>query len=541
MSAAARSVPPRPALRTATPTAVWLLCGLALALALAWSVAVPIFRAPQEIAHVDLARAVATGEGVPAAGERQLSRQVVAAGQRAGFWSDFSDSPSATPDRDVRYRVAEAPPRQARESFRSLAPPGATSPVVNQMSAHPPLYYHVAGRVLSLLPPTTSYDVQVWLLRLLGALLVAPLPWLAWAASRWLVEDQRAALAAAAAPLAIPMLAHVGASAGNDGPLALLGGIFAVGLARLTAGDARVRTTALLGVSAGLGLLVKVFALAWLVALPAAAYVAVRRGWLAWRPAAGCAGGAGVVAAVVGGWWYVANVVRLGALQPTVGPLPEVAEGPDVASWLMLIVSRLVLRFWGHFGWGEVALPWAVVWVVTAAVAAAAVVALAGRRGPAIGFRGPAAVLLAPLAATLALVVLRAARLYAISGAPEGLQGRYLFGGVVGLAVVVGVGATALARWRARWLPVGVLGLAAVMHLTGGWLALAHWWGPANPDTSVLSVRAALAWSPLPDPAVVGLVALVVAGFVAAAVALVRQARTARPTPRRRRARPVTA
>ncbi|PSO47794.1 MAG: hypothetical protein BRC32_03745 [Actinobacteria bacterium QS_8_72_14] len=168
VSAAAPPVPARPALRTATPTAVWLLCGVLLGLALAWSVVVPTFRGPQEIAHVDRARDIAARAGLPPPGVA-LSRQVVAAGQHANFWSDFSDSPSLQPDRTVRYRIADAAPRTARPSFDSLFPAGGRSPVVNPQSASPPLYHAVAAGVLAVLPATTAYDVVVWLLRALGA------------------------------------------------------------------------------------------------------------------------------------------------------------------------------------------------------------------------------------------------------------------------------------------------------------------------------------------------------------------------------------
>lgn len=517
----------RPALRSATPITVWALCALQLLVALGWSVTVPIFRAPDELQHVDLARYVAAGEGYPDPGTLSLSRQVVVAGQRA----QFSSQAASQPDRTVRFRVEDATPRRARLSFAAMAERHAPSEVVNQMTQHPPLYYAATGGVLALLPETTSYDVQVWLLRALGALAVAPLPWLAWATVRWLVDDQRAALAAAAVPLTIPMLAHIGGSVGNDGPLAVLGGVFTVGLARLVAGDARVRTGVLLGLAAGLGLLTKAFALAWLAALPVAAVVAVRRGRLRPSRAAACAGYAGALAAVVGGWWYARNVVRFGELQPTLGPFPDVADGPGVGEWLVLVVSRLPLRFWGQFGWVEVALPWTVVWLATGGLAVAVIAAVAARRPPAAGFRWPAVTLLVPLAATLAGVVLGAARLYLLTDAPAGLHGRYLYGGVAGLAAVVGVGAATLAGWRARWLPVTLLGVAVVLNVMGQWLALRHWWGPAEPDTTVVALQALLAWAPLPDGAVVGLGVLLVGCTLAIAVGLVRQARTARPMP----------
>lgn len=526
MSAGVSSARARPALRTATPVAVWLLCVVQLLAALAWSVTVPILRAPDEPAHVDLARHVASGAGYPDPGDKRVSAEMLAAGRVARF----SAEPAARPDRDVRFRAGDAIPRRARPSFAALAGSDAPSRVPNQMSQHPPLYYAAAAGVLALAPETAPYDVQVWLLRALGALIVAPLPWLAWAAARWLVADQRAALAAATMPLTIPMLAHIGAAAGNDGLLAMLGGVFAVGLARLAAGDPTWRTGLVLGLSAGLGLLVKAFALSWLVALPVAVVVAVRSGRVRPPPAAWCGGLAAALAGLVGGWWYVRNLVRFGGVQPTLGPFPEVVDGPDVGEWLVLAASRLPLRFWGQFGWVEVALPWPVVWLATAGVVVAVVAALAARRAPAVGFRGPGTALLTPLVATAAVVLIGAARLYAVSEAPVGLQGRYLYGGVAGLAVVAGVGSAALAGRWARWLPVGLLGVATALHLLGGWLSLRHWWGPADPGTPVAALRSLLAWSPVPPSSVAGLGLVSVLSVLAAGVALARQGRTVRAT-----------
>lgn len=538
MSSAVRAAPPRPALRTATPTAVWGLCALQLLFALLWSVAVPTFRAPGEPGRVDLARHLAAGETYPDPGGQPLSRQAVSAAQEARF----SPEPSATPAPGVRFQIEDVRPRHARPSFAALAEAGRPSGVVNPATQHPPLYHTMAAGLFSLLPETTAYDVQVWLLRALTAVLVAPLPWLVWATGRWLLDDQRAILTAAVFPLAVPMLSHVSGAVADDGLMATLGGLFALGLARMVAGDVRLRTGVLLGVAAGLGMLVKVFALGWLLALPVAVAVAVRGGWVRWSGAVACAGYAAALAAVVGGWWYVRNLGRFGEVQPLVGPFWGAGDGEvAVSSWVVSVLAWLPLRFWGDFGWAEVALPWAVVWPMTAALLVAVGAALAARRPPAIGFRRQAMALLAPLVATLVAVLVAAVRLYVFTDTPAGLHGRHLYGGLAGLAVIVGAGACALAGWRARWLPVGLLGLAVTLQAVSGWLVLRAWWGPPDAGTAVVSLRVMLAWSPLPSVAVAALALLLGVVVLTVGWGLVVQSRTARPAPRALAERRLTA
>lgn len=81
------------------------------------------------------------------------------------------------------------PPREDRPSFDALggAAPDPSGPA-NQMVQHPPLAYWLDALVLRLPGVgTLAWDLQVWLLRLLGIVLVLPVPFLAWAATRRLL------------------------------------------------------------------------------------------------------------------------------------------------------------------------------------------------------------------------------------------------------------------------------------------------------------------------------------------------------------------
>lgn len=511
--------------------AVLLLCVVQLLLALVWSVLTPTFRGPAELHHVDRALQVGQGAGFAGSGSVRLSRQVTEAAQLAQFGGEAS----ITPARDMRFRAEEAHARSARPGFAALATEDRPSRHANPLAQQPPLHAALFGGVLAALPATTSFDVQVWLLRVVGAFLVAPLPLLAFAATRCLVEDRRAALAAAAVPLAVPLLAHAGGAVGSAALLALLGGVFVFGLARLLAGQARVLIVGLLGASAGLALLTQTVALAWLPAIPLAAAVAAGRGSCDRRRARAVAIAALVVAAAVGGWWYVRGLEHPGARQTLVG---TVAAGDDatLGGWLVQAVAGAPLRFWGQFGWQEFTLPWWLVAPLSVLALVCAVAVLRSPRSMVAGCRAPALVLLWPLLASAVAAV--AGTLVAawtdggVAAAPVAIQGPYPLGGLVGVAVVVGVGAVALAGWRTRWVPPGLLLLAATVQTAGGWLALRRWWGPADPDTVAASARALVAWSPLPPLAVALLAAALATVVAVAVVSLASISRTARPARR---------
>jgi small subunit ribosomal protein S36 len=290
------------------PAAVWVLVGVQLLLGVGWSLLAPLYRAPDEPQHMDLVLVMARGEGYPGPYDRRMGAQVIASAQRANL--PFDDA--AMPDRSGRFTAAEAPGRGQRPAFAALAPDEPTD-LVNQMPQHGPAYYAVAGAAVGALPAATAWDAQVWLVRVLTALLVAPLPLLAWLTAARVVPDGRVALAAAAVPLVVPQLAHVAGSVNNDGLLILTYAAATAVLAGVAAGDLRLRTAATAGLLAGLALLTKGFALS-LYGVAAVAYaVPAWRRRRAGEPLAPALLGLGLTAAVataVGGWWWVRNTLR---------------------------------------------------------------------------------------------------------------------------------------------------------------------------------------------------------------------------------------
>jgi hypothetical protein len=236
---------------------------------------------------------------------------------------------------------------------------------------------------------------------------------------------------------------------------------------------------------------------------------------------------------VVGGWWWVGNVLRYGDIAPSIEyatRLSDPAAGfrPDLGSWLRDWGPNMLQRYWGEFGWIDVGL--AGILVVTASLVVAAGTVLAVARAlrdrrtvpPAPGPDLPALLLL--LAPTLLLTGFVAAngyRLYRNAGFAALVQGRYLFGGLVGLAVVVAAGWAGLpALWRGRrahaagggrrddrdprlvrWTPVVFLLGATVLQVAAVTTMLEFWWGRSRASLGD-RLDALAAWSPWPTEVV---------------------------------------
>src|SRR6185369_146337 len=70
-----------------------------------------------------------------------------------------------------------------------------------------------------------------------------------------------------------------------------------------------------------------------------------------------------------GAWWFVVNLVRYHAFQPST---PGFTPGTRMSGWSSftnLLVNGTTLRWWGDFGWFEVSLPELAARIGTAAVA----------------------------------------------------------------------------------------------------------------------------------------------------------------------------
>ncbi|ABW15244.1 conserved hypothetical protein [Parafrankia sp. EAN1pec] len=538
---------------------VLLITALHVALLVTYSFVYTTWTGYDEAQHVDMVYGLQHGAGWPAPGEKMIATGVAATSDDfdRGRFQDMFQSGGKRRGSPSFAEIAPTP-RDARQSFDEL---GGPTPVddgrlSNQMIQHPPLVYAIGAGLLEALPGSENwaYDQQVLVLRLLNILIVAPLPLLAWAAACRFGLRGPLATAAAALPLAIPGFTRVGATFNNDGILILATGALTMVLAGVVRGDLRKRTAGWAGVWFGVAMLSKAFAFA----LPFTIAAAYLVGWLHTRRARTSAATAGsepgaesvrggprgrlpvlpvLPAAIavglglaIGGWWWVRNYLLYDALQPngwaTNPPRREPLLLPDsFLTWFWYFVRTMISRFWGGLGMFEPPQlsPVAIVaaTVVTTALCALAVITAVRRAPSPAGTPGWQArlarlaaplVLLAPVAFAYLMVGQRSWAEYERYTRGIAVQGRYLYLGIVGLAVVAVAGLGRLLGARARWAPVIMLVGGLVMQALALLAVCSYYWLPRQVSFTparIPDVVSAIArWAPLP----VGVTITVLAG-----------------------------
>ena len=507
------------------PAVVWWITALFVATMVAYSILLPTYRAPDEPQHVSLVHRYADGLGYPAWDEGAIDAGVLASMRQVRFV-----------DRSRHLTAGEAPDPEQRASIEEFA--GADPPrQINQVAQHPFLYYVATGTALEALErvagdPIGGYHVEVWLLRLFNIAFLAPLPLIIWRAGTLLRMPPTLIVAACLFPVVNPQLTHLGASVNNDTLLVLLFSCLAPVVIRLGDGEVRTRTAALAGVITGAALLVKGFALLMPVWIGAALLLAFLRNGRRAMPAVVRAGlvSAGVTMAL-GGWWWVRNLVRFGELSPSrfsqlVPDRPDFQ--PDYSEFLQRWGDRSVRRFWGWFGWFDTSIPRAVPYLATLACLVAVAVALR-RRDPSGVPLATRWLLLIPLPLLVLNQLLRALVSYRRTGGSAGLQGRYWFGALVPLSVLVVLGAAAALPRARRWLPATLLAVGVVLHGLSASTILGYYWGPSGAPLDD-RLRAVIAWAPVSGTVIVIGAAL---GLAALAQTVRLVVRAGEPTVRR--------
>ncbi|MCM3920892.1 glycosyltransferase family 39 protein [Frankia sp. AiPs1] len=529
---------------------------------LSYAFVYPTWTGYDEAQHVDMVYGLQHGAGWPAPGEKMIATGVAATSDDfdRGRYQDMFQSGGkrrgAAPFAEI-----DPTPRDQRRSFNALGGPKPVDDgrLSNQMVQHPPLIYAAGAVVLRALPGSDdwAYDQQVFVLRLLNILVVAPLPLLAWLAARRFGLGESLALAAAVLPLAIPGFTRVGATFNNDGILMLTTGGLTVVLAGVLRGDLRRRTALWAGLWLGLALLSKAFALTLPVMIVAAYLVGWRRrrasdpaepgvrGWrrlwraivsLPWLPALLAVG----LGLALGGWWWVRNYLLYDAVQPngwaTNPPRREPLLLPDsFLTWFWYFFRTMISRFWGGLGMFEPPQlsPIAIV-LATVAVVGLSVLAVVGRRRAGRTDRQSLAagvvVLLLPVAFAYLEVGQRSWAEYQRYTRGIAVQGRYLYLGLVGLGVVVALGLRRALPGRERLAPLILLVGALLMQGAALLAICSYYWLPRRvsftPARTVDVVSAIGRWAPFPIAVTITvfvLAALLFAGTIAAAVVQARR------------------
>ncbi len=484
------------------PQAVWAVSALFASLLLAYVVLLPIYRAPDEVDHVDAVYELEQGEGWAEPGTDLLDPPVITSLHLSGLLTL------------QHYPAAAAPPQRAKRSFDTL--PGTIDPSqTNQITQHPPLFYALDAVPLKVVGGTSwAYDKTVLFLRLLSALMVLPLPVLAHAAARRVRGPGALAVTASILPLAVPQLVHIGASVNNDNLLTLLFGLLTVALMYVVTGDLSRGTAVRIGVLSALALLTKGFAFivpVWIGLTYILALCRYRR-----RTALTSALVALAVTTLLGGWWWLRNLLKYGAVQPA-GEKP-ITPPPGFVPNLHLLLNQygyLPKSFWGAFGYFNVVLPDTEIKAATWVLAVGVVLALVAPGRFAID---RALVLAAPFLGLLILLMLLSRRTYLSTGQFRGLQGRYMFPGIVGASVLVAGGLVGPLRRAGRWVPLLAVALAGVMQAYAARAILNGFWRPIDGNASYAdALHTLFVWSAWPKPiAAAALAAPLLFGLLAA-------------------------
>lgn len=465
--------------------AVVVVTILVAAIGAVWATLTPGFRAPDEPHHVNTILRLADGGGWPEPGDGIFLQGTFVAADEAGWVTTGNElirqNSHAHPGAwwgtsQVPFVLLVPDPVDAddRTVILELDHRVNLFEQVDQMTQHPPGYYALAAGYLKVLGAEDwRWDGQLLALRLLDVLLVAGVVPLTVVTVRRLGGSRSAALIGAFGLTAPSQLLYINGAVTNDAALNLAGaGVLAMSAVVLTSRwDWRhvVGTGAVLGA----GLMVKGFMLAFIPVVALAFLLSTgtrhalsRRAWAAFLSLG--------VAFVVGGWWWLKNLVVYGTFQPSGYPPRPAVEDPSVLNLGDFVVGawrNLVISSWGNYGWLET--PWPewlqhVLTYLTLAIVVVGVV-LAGRHRRAL------LVLLASGAGVLTVILFGAWQEYHRSGVFAGLQGRYLFVAIVGILAAVAI---AVDRTTARLTRTG--GTAARTGVVVAFLGLAAyglWYG----------------------------------------------------------------
>lgn len=524
----------------AVPLAVWLIVMLHFVVTLLQTAVFPNTRSPDELQHVDLIVQVHEGTAWPWPGPGEAA---VTQGTSAGRFMQIDRLPGR---RHLAQREGMLPPRDQRQTYHEAggtapmlmrAGDGDPQPRLNQLVQHPPLYYVLGAGFLHLLPNWESQPFdRVWLLlRWWNALLTAPLPLLLWAAARRLALPRPLPAAAALVPLAIPEMTHLDSAVNNDNLLITLAAVATYFVARVLTGDLSRRTGMALGTLITAMLLTKGFALL-VPAFVGLAYVVAGRRHRRYRKAL-VALLIAAATSVPGALWWGRNLLVHGRFQPAGNATEQPALTPVYgwedggSQWLERYADRMVTLFFvqDHAALERHDASWWMSRVGLSLIVLGIVVTLLRRTLP----RLDVLVLILPVIALAAIVAKGSWEQFAAyQNLAGGQQGRYLYSGMPGLAVVTVAGAAALRPAIRRFVPLALVALVAVMHAAYQYDVWWLYWVPSDGTRTEMlwrSVEAMAYWFPFPPWVLVVLGGAGTLLAVAILVVLVRLARDLSP------------
>lgn len=542
--------------RSSVPSSVWLVTAVWGALLLGASLVWPVPYGYDEASHVDMAYAYSV-HPFRFYGPGKLSYSV----------GDTNMQQRLLPGIPPRQRFAVAPiaTRSQRPTLAQLGgPKREVGGAPDQMVQHPPLYYWMEAIVMRVPGVSSlSWDVEIWLMRLLSIVIVLPVPFLCWYTTRrllgrstgsdppsgrrghWAERDvARTAVLAAVIPLTIPNLIRDSASVDNDALLLLTTSVVIALSARVVTGDLSRRTAVGVAIALAAALWTKGFGLI----LPVPIVLAYVYGWWRYRtgrrdfrslltPVAIAAAGG-----LAGSFWWIRNLIDYGTVQTdgygtfTAKLFGTATNNGTVGHFIRPFLGGFVSRIWGGIGIPDhPSLGQVVVYGWPLVVALGLIAAVVVRGSP--GGRLRSWILLSVSILTIAIVAEGSYSTFHKFPAVgvRGNQGRYLYSTIVAVAGVAAIGwSRVISRRILAWAVPTVLSLAVITNAAAWILILRSWYQPLVPASRLRgfenAVHGLLRWSPLPYGITVLLVfVLPVLTGITAVVVLSRDAVRATP------------
>lgn len=420
---------------------------LYVVLATLFALRTPLWQSPDEPAHFNYVKHVATGHGIPVL--------------QPGDW-------------DAAYleqlKADKFPPELAVDSVR-------------YESHQPPLYYVLAAPVYAA-SKGLPLGIVVVLVRLVSILFAAAALVVAYHVMATIFPQSRLLQVAVPAFIGlIPQHVHISASINNDALAELVIGLVILACVRFLresspVGKVSIRWAVVLGGLTGVALLTKttvygavvvVLAAVILVNRPLTGAVLARRFGDAAPLLGRTARAAGLtlgIALLVGGWWFVRNSLVYGGFDILgLERHNEVVVGQPLArpllEWLPTFIQVTFQSFWLQFGWMAVPASSAVYAVLAVLTALAIVGAWLFWRRVCQVDDYPAQAAVGLLALTLAIVVVQLVQYNLHFEQP---QGRYLYPAIIAIAVFFVGGLAEIALLRPRGLGSSIiLAVAAVL------------------------------------------------------------------------------
>lgn len=439
---------------TAALTAMMFLTSVA------WSIISPPMSGPDEIPHYNSVSRLVASEGWPLPYEAEI---------RGDTWQAVAESgaPSGSFPGERPEDLPRALERSTLHTNAAYEPSGR-----DQMVQHPPAPYVVTATAVGLTGGgDLRWDHASFLMRVMSALyLAAAVPFIIGVVRR-ITGVRTAGLVGGASLFTVPFLATVGGFVTNDSALVAASSA-SVYFAVLALRNPRTVAVALplAGAALGVALLSKGLAL---LSIPVIGVLALVASWQAGGTALKRLGRpviAMAIAFAIGGWWWLRNLLVLGTIQPSqLGsrtPRDPAELNYDFGEFFVGFWERFNRLFWGRGAREQIAYP---TWLVDAAgialvVLIVAVLILSRHR----------LVLLALLAIPtmiIAVTLNNAHGIYVDIGWPDrGVQGRYIYSGIVAYAAVWGLGWHLLhsrVPRAATWVAPAVLVFAGVVTAAG--------------------------------------------------------------------------